>query len=74
MIEGRCKEAHQNHQSLETQDETTKACPGLEMFKTRVGTHCWAGTEAEAWPRGLGACEFRMNTAGLPLEASSSQA
>lgn len=74
MIEGRRKEAHQNHQSLETQAETGKASPGLEMFKTRVQTHHWAGTEAAAWPRGCGSCESRMNTAGLPLEAFSSQA
>lgn len=74
MIEGRRKEAHQNHQSLETQEETVKASPGLEMFKTRVQPHHWAGTEAEAWPQGLESCECRGNTAGLPLEAFSSQA
>lgn len=54
--------------------ETRKASLGLEMFKTWVQSHQWAGIDPMAWPRGFESCEFRMNTAGLPLEAFSFQA
>ena len=74
MIEARLKSAHQNHQSLETQEEIIKTPPCLEMLKTKVQTHPWASTEAEAWTLGLWSCRFRMRRHGSPWEAFSSQA